>query len=369
MRRNYLILTVLIAACALLLQIGLQKQAVAAEESKPELTAPEPATPPAKAETAPEANKPAPKIKFEKVVHDFGKITPGTKNVCEFKFTNAGDSLLKITKVSKTCGCTPYTLAKKEYEPGETGTLKVRYNASKRPASITRRLYVSSNDKANPKVTLSIKARIVKEIDYEPERLNLVLKDENAGCPEITLSSLDNKPFAIKQFKSTANYITADYDPSAKATKFVLQPKVNMEKLRKGLKGRIEISLTHPGYDTITIPFEVLSEFKSEPPSLIVFKAEPQEPITKEVWILSNYDEDFEIESASSQKDIIRVLSQEKVGNRYKFELEITPPVPKGNRKFFNDVFLVNIKGGDKLSIICRGFYLKKHSNRQANKS
>lgn len=368
MRRNCLILT-LFFACALLLQIGLQKQAVAAEESKPELTAPEPATPPAKAETAPEANKPAPKIKFEKVVHDFGKITPGTKNVCEFKFTNAGDSLLKITKVSKTCGCTPYTLAKKEYEPGETGTLKVRYNASKRPASITRRLYVSSNDKANPKVTLSIKAKIVKKIDYEPERLNLVLKDENAGCPEITLSSLDNKPFAIKQFKSTANYITADYDPSAKATKFVLQPKVNMEKLRKGLKGRIEISLTRPGYDTITIPFEVLSEFKSEPPSLIVFKAKPHKPVTKEVWILSNYDEDFEIESASSQKDIIRVLSQEKVGNRYKFELEITPPVPKGNRKFFNDVFLVNIKGGEKLSIICRGFYLKNNSNRQANKS
>ena len=369
MRRNYLILTVLIAACALLLQIGLQKQAVAAEESKPKSTAPEPATPLAKAETAPEANKPAPKIKFEKVVHDFGKITPGTKNVCEFKFTNAGDSLLKITKVSKTCGCTPYTLAKKEYEPGETGTLKVRYNASKRPASIARRLYVSSNDKANPKITLTIKARIVKKIDYEPARLNLVLKDENAGCPEITLSSLDNKPFAIKRFKSTANYITADYDPSAKATKFVLQPKVNMEKLRKGLKGHIEISLTHQGYDTITIPFEVLSKFKSEPPSLIVFKAEPQEPITKEVWILNNYGEDFEIESTSSQKDIIKVLSQEKVGNRYKFELKITPPVPKDNRKFFNDVFLVNIKGGEKLSIICRGFYLKKHRNHQANKT
>ena len=80
MRRNCLILTAFIIACALLLQIGLQKQAVAAEESKPKSTAPEPATPPAKAETAPEANKPAPKIKFEKVVHDFGKITPGQAN-------------------------------------------------------------------------------------------------------------------------------------------------------------------------------------------------------------------------------------------------------------------------------------------------
>jgi len=53
MRRNCLILTAFIIACALLLQIGLQKQAVAAEESKPKSTAPEPAPPPAKAETAP----------------------------------------------------------------------------------------------------------------------------------------------------------------------------------------------------------------------------------------------------------------------------------------------------------------------------
>jgi hypothetical protein len=360
MKRNCLILTAFIVVCVLLLQIGLQKQAVAAEKTKPELTAPKPAPPSAKAETPPEPNKPAPKIKFEKVTHDFGKIAPGTKNVCEFKFANTGDSLLKITKVSKTCGCTPYTLAKKVYEPGESGTLKVKYNASKRPASITRRLYVSSNDKANPKVTLIVKAKIVQKVDYNPERLNLLLKGENAGCPEIMLNSTDNKPFAIRQFKSTDNCITADYDPSVKAAKFVLQPKVDMEKLQKGLNGRVEISLTHPGYDTVTIPFAVLSKFKSEPSSIVVFKAAPQKPITKEVWILSNYDEDFEIESALSQKGTIKVLSHEKVDNRYKFKLEITPPPPVGKRKFFNDVFLVNIKGGEKLRIICRGFYLKK---------
>jgi len=195
-----------------------------------------------------------------------------------------------------------------------------------------------------------------------------LLKGENASCPEITLSSLDNKPFAIQQFKSTGNCITADYDPSVKATKFVLQPKVNMEKLRKGLNGNVAISLTHPGYDKVTIPFKVLQRFKTEPPSIIVFKAEPQKPITKELWILNNYDEDFEIESSSSQKDIIKVLNQEKVGNRYKFELEITPPDPKGKRKFFNDVFLVNTKSGEKLRVTCRGFYSKKHRDSQADK-
>lgn len=367
--RKMVIPIALVVASVYLPQIGCQEQAMAAEKTKPKLRASKPEIKAAKAETAQEENKPAPKIKFEKVTHDFGKIAPGSKNICEFNFKNEGDSLLKITKVSKTCGCTPYTLDKKEYAPGESGTLKVRYNASKRPASVTRRLHVSSNDKANPSVTLTVKAKIVQKVDYQPHMLNLLLKGENAGCPEITLSSLDNKPFAIQEFKSTGNCITADYDPSAKATKFVLQPKVDMEKLQKGLNGNVAISLTHPGYDKVTIPFKVLQRFKTEPPSIIVFKAEPQKPITKELWILNNYDDDFEVESSSSQKNVIKVLNQEKVGNRYKFELEITPPTLKGNRKYFNDVFLVNIKGGEKLRVTCRGFYSKKHRDSQANKS
>jgi len=367
MKRNCLILTVLIVASACLLQIGCEEQAVAAEESKPELAAPELAAGPAKAETAPETDKQGPKIMFEKVVHDFGDIGPGSKNVCEFNFTNIGDSLLKMTKVSKTCGCTPYTLAKKEYEPGESGTLKVRYNASKRPASVRKSLSVYSNDKAKPKVELAIKAKIVSKIDYQPEKLDLSLNKENACCPSITIRSLDGKPFSIKGFKaiwypkSTEEPITADYDSSVKAAKFVLQPKVDVEKLRKGSKGRIEITLTHPESGVVAIPFEVLPRFKITPPSLIVYKAEPEKPVAKEVWILSNYNEDFEVESTSAQKGTIKVLSQEKIDNRYKFELEITPPAPgKGQKRFFTDEFFVNIKGGERVKVTCRIFYSRK---------
>ena len=369
MKRNCLILTILVAASVCILQIGFQEQTVAAEEPKPESTAAKPAGGPAKAETAPEANEPAPKITIEKAIHDFGKIEPGTKNACEFKFKNTGNSLLKIGKIKTTCGCTATKLSKKQYAPGESGMLKVTYNAGKRAGSATKRIYIHSNDKERPRLALTIKAQIIKKVNYEPKQLNLSLVEENASCPKITLSSLDNQLFAIKQFKSTPDCITADCNSSVRAGKFVLQPIVNMEKLQKGKRGYIEISLTHPEYDTIIIPFNTLSKFKAEPPSLIVFKAEPQEPTTKEVWILSNYDEDFEVESASSQKNIVKILGQEKVGKRYKFELEITPPAVVGKRKVFSDVFFVNIKGGEKLKITCRGFYSKKHRNHQANKS
>ena len=380
MRDDCLILAVFVVGCVLFLHIGCQEQAEVAEEPKPVLAVPkpaitlvkaetvpdvndvnEPAIAPVKAETAPDVNdvnEPAPKITIEEVVYDFGEIGPKSNNSCEFKFTNTGDGLLKIGKIETCCGFTAKLKEnKKDYAPGESGTVIITFSASRFRGALTKYQYVNSNDKVRPRVRLTVKAKIVPKVDYEPKRLNLLLKDENAGCPEITLTSLDNQPFAIKQFKSTADSITVDVDYSVKATKFVLQPKVDIEKLRKGLNGLIDISLTHPECDKVTIPFSVLPKFKVSPPSIVVFNAKPQESIRREVWILDNYGEDFEVESALSTKGIIKVLSQEKKDNRYQFELEITPPAAEDKPKIFTDVLIVNIKGGEKLKITCRGFY------------
>jgi hypothetical protein len=361
MKWEWLILTTLTVGCVLFAQSGCEEQAELTPVSKAVLRAHRPAVKPAKARAVvPDVNAPAPKIVFEKVVHDFGKIGPKTKNTCEFKFKNAGDGLLKITSISKTCGCTPYTLSKKEYAPGESGTLKVKYNAGSHAGSASKRLFVSSNDRQKPKVTLTVKAKIVLKVDYKPKRISLSLKEENAGCPDITISSLVGQPFAIKSFKSTANCIIADVNSSAKATEFVLRPKVDVERLRKTSSGRISIGLTHPGTGVVSIPFEALARFKINPPVISILKAEPQKPIIRKVWILDNYREDFEIESTASEKGTVRVMSRKKVKNGYEFELEITPPTVEGKKRFFTDVFFVNVKDGEKLKITCRGFYPKK---------
>ncbi len=369
MKRNCLILAAFVVGCLLLLQAGCQEEAKAPEESKTVLPSPNEAViRPKIVKTTPDAGKPSPsegrgkpgpKITFEKVIHDFGEIGPKSSNSCEFKFTNTGDGLLKIGKIKTCCGFTAKLKGnKKDYAPRESGTVTVTFNAGRFRGRLTRHMYVNNNDKARPRVRLTVKAKIVPKVSYQPERLNLSLKDANAGCPKITLTSRDNQPFAITQFKSTANSITADFEPSVKKTKFVLEAKVDMEKLRRSLNGSISISLTHPQCRTVTIPFNTRPRFKITPLSIIVLRAEPRKPTKRKVWIFNNYGEDFEIESASSQKKgIIKVLSQEKVRSGYQFEVEITPPAAEGKKKLFTDVFFVNIKGGERLQISCRGFY------------
>jgi len=50
---------------------------------------------------------------FEQPIHDFGMVAPGSVQTCEFNFKNEGIGKLVINDVSKTCGCTVFTLEKK----------------------------------------------------------------------------------------------------------------------------------------------------------------------------------------------------------------------------------------------------------------
>ncbi|MHC4542709.1 MAG: DUF1573 domain-containing protein, partial [Planctomycetota bacterium] len=220
-------------------------------------------------ETVPQAPEPAPRIAFEKTVYDFGEVAPGGKYTGRFTFANAGNAPLRITDVKKCCGAV-VTLDKEDLAPGESSTLKVQYSSGRGSGAVRKQLHVSSNDEANPKVTLTIRARIVPKVGYEPKRIYLVLDKENAGCPEIILTSLDKQPFSIKAFTSTGGSITADVDPSVEATKFLLRPKVDLEKLEERSAGFLAITLTHPELSRVTIYFSTQQRFKTTPASIIV---------------------------------------------------------------------------------------------------
>jgi hypothetical protein len=104
MRRGQLISFLVFVSIILSLSVGIQQSASAAEKFLP-------------------------RISFEKKVCDLGDVGQGTKNTCEFRFTNTGRGLLKIGNISRTCGCTVFHLDKKQYPPNETGVIKVIYTA------------------------------------------------------------------------------------------------------------------------------------------------------------------------------------------------------------------------------------------------
>lgn len=400
MKRISLILALFAVCCIILSQGGCQegeKSAQTAQKSVPvvqtpvksaivEQKAPAPVTPkpatdkpvavkptakkaaPVAVTPKPAANKSAakpvdgkgPMIKFDKLINDIGGVDPGSNNFAEYNFKNVGNELLKIINVKPDCGCTQLTLKKKEYAPGESGIMKFKYHAVTRPGPQTRRILVTTNDTVEPKITLTLKARIVERVAYEPKKLKLFLKGDNK-LPEVTLTSLDGKPFKITKVKSSVNSISAEFDPEVEATKFVLQLTVDKAQLRKVANGVVEFTLTHPAAKSISIPFSALTQFKVNPPTIIVFDAEPGKPmIRNNVTILNNYQEDFEIASVTSKTGITKVVKHEKIRYGHRYSLQIIPPKAEAGKRRFSDEITITVKGGELLTIKCQGFYKRK---------
>jgi hypothetical protein len=354
MTRNYLFL-LFIAGFVLFMQLGCQEQNIPVRELSVEPKVAE-ADSPEKTEDQPQSADAAPIITFENKIADFGNVgVTSSKKVAEFKFTNTGNGLLKIKEVEKCCGVVT-KLDKEEFSPGESGVVKAEFQTFQKPGLYMKNIYVNSNDKTQSRLALTIKATVVSKVSYSPKRLRLFLEEDNAGCPKIVLNSLDNQPFSITSFTSTGESIAADIDSSVEATKFVLSPVVDIEKLNNNPKGRINISMTHPEEKTAHITFDMLPKFTTSPPLIIAFNAIPGKKIVRKVSVLNNYGGAFEIESVSSPQNSIKILSQEKINAGYQLLLEMTPPASEG-KTFFTDVLIVKIKGGEELQVVCRGFY------------
>jgi hypothetical protein len=103
-------------------------------------------------------NPNAPEIVFEQEVVDYGDIEQGANGVREFKFTNTGKEPLVISNARGSCGCTVPTWPKEPIKPGESSTIKVKYD-TKRIGPINKSVTITSNAKTSTKV-LRIKGNI-----------------------------------------------------------------------------------------------------------------------------------------------------------------------------------------------------------------
>ena len=97
-------------------------------------------------------------FKFETESHDFGTIAFNKPASYEFSFTNAGKSPIIISEVAPSCGCSVADFSKTPVKPGETGKIKVTYNAAAK-GPFTKSFIVKSNTKT-PVKTLTIKGNV-----------------------------------------------------------------------------------------------------------------------------------------------------------------------------------------------------------------
>jgi antitoxin component of RelBE/YafQ-DinJ toxin-antitoxin module len=107
-------------------------------------------------------------IQFAQTEHDFGKINNGTSLNFDFVFTNTGTAPLEILAVhSSSAGITAGAWSK-SVEPGQTGTIPIRFNSEKLSGVVHKTVAVTCNTPTQARTILHLKATVWRAIDVTP---------------------------------------------------------------------------------------------------------------------------------------------------------------------------------------------------------
>ena len=100
-----------------------------------------------------------PKIEFESLEINYGKISKGDNGVRVFKFTNIGSEALIINKVYSSCGCTIPKKPSSPIGPGQGDEIQVKYDTN-RVGPIRKTITVLSNAINSPTMSLKITGNV-----------------------------------------------------------------------------------------------------------------------------------------------------------------------------------------------------------------
>ena len=113
-----------------------------------------------------------------------------------FAFKNGGDKPLVITEVRTTCGCTTAQLGKKDYAPGEAGTLNATLVLDPEGGTRKKSIYVVTDEPKDNTYVLSLTG--IKPLYLEVSERNLHwLVGQAAGAKEIVLKAGPERPVKI----------------------------------------------------------------------------------------------------------------------------------------------------------------------------
>jgi hypothetical protein len=312
----------------------------------------------------------SPQLKMENSAVDFGQAGPSSIHKAEYKFSNIGKESLIISNIQSTCGCSQPTLYKDgqkytiplsqsvSFNQGESGSVEVTFTAPAVKGVVTKHLYIMSNDPRSPRSELEIKADVVVKVEVAPENVQLRFDKENAGMPELTVRSLDDKEFSIRSITIPNNVMKIAFDPAQKAASFVLKPEVDTKLLDTYSTGAIQIMTDHPQSGTLLVRYTALPFVEVNRPRIILQNVEPGVPVVKDVLLRSNYDKAIEIASSESRNGYMQIESDEQDGLHRKLMVKITPPAQTSSAKrYITDELTITLKTGEQVIIRCSGWY------------
>jgi hypothetical protein len=152
--------------------------------------------PPASATTS--TNAGGPKIQFATPLYDFGRVKAGELVTYTYFFTNTGNAMLIISNVQPGCHCTTAGEWTRQVEPGQTGSIPIKFDTVGNNGPVVRQITVASNVTNQPPAYLTLRGSVFRPIDFNPPMALInVSPDGAAGSMVVNITNNTDEPLSL----------------------------------------------------------------------------------------------------------------------------------------------------------------------------
>lgn len=291
------------------------------------------------------ADADAARIQFEKMNHDFGKIGDEKEVETEFVFKNTGKKTLVMQQPTAGCGCTVPQLTKLEYAPGESGSIKVKFNPQGKHGQQNQRVTVRSNDPTQPELTLTISAAVKQKVWFEPPLVSFGEVQVGQPAKQVVKIHGPAPDFAVTYASSTKGRL---FDIKVLETKEieyegekVSQSTVEISYNGKAQRGTVQAmglartTLASHSLADFQITAEVVGDLVALPPRVNAGLLESGAPFSRPVQIRSRNGKPFKITKIDQQTNLpkqLEIKTIERPGsNGAEYNVELQGVAPDGN--------------------------------------
>jgi len=272
-----------------------------------------------------------PKIECDSLVHDFGTMTQYATAEHVFKFRNAGNETLKISKVHATCGCTAVMLSEKEIPPGKTAELNVVFKSQTYSGNVSKRVTVYSNDPVRKNLKFTIKAKVVANLVCNPRHLEFgrVIPGDPPKLA-VKLFSPSGKKFQIDSVKSSLDFVKAEIVPGETdpAGERAVEVTIKGTPPPGGFEGSLIINAEVGKKTPVSVSVSGYIRARTEviPPKLFFGVVRPGEHPQRQVVVTANAWEGLKIEKVEAPDGFTVTTEEVTEGKEWRVAVRLGGP-------------------------------------------
>lgn len=259
-------------------------------------------------------------LTFEKQSHDFGVVQQTDALTTVFRFAHSGYDPIEIIKLEADCGCTVPALEKRVFEPGEIGTLKVAFDPSQFVGAVSKKIIVrfAHGSEEEMETELNLKATIIAEINYVPNRVTLQDVDTTAPTTtNISVKAMLLKKLEITNVKTYPDWLSASLSSNSETendVQLILNPNLFPEG-QSHIRGYLTFTTNAETQRHIRIPIDATLRlpYSVTPESVMFWNVTAADATPVDLKIQSANDLPIEIEEWQASLPYLKVSAEQNI--------------------------------------------------------